>query len=103
MAILAIDSGRNCSSITISVSCSSVCDDYSRELPPEIRQPSVGHRGSFIFVEMFGTSMTTATDDESQMLVDVSLPPSLLEEIDQYARVHGYPTRSAVVAKALEE
>ena len=52
---------------------------------------------------MFGTSMTTATDDESQMLVDVSLPPSLLEEIDQYARVHGYPTRSAVVAKALEE
>jgi metal-responsive CopG/Arc/MetJ family transcriptional regulator len=47
--------------------------------------------------------MTTATDGESQVLVDVSLPPSLLEEIDQYARINGYPTRSAVVAEALEK
>jgi metal-responsive CopG/Arc/MetJ family transcriptional regulator len=50
---------------------------------------------------MFGTTMTTATDDE--LLVEVSLPSGLLEEIDQYARVHGYPTRSAVVASALQE
>ena len=52
---------------------------------------------------MFGRSMTTATDGETPMLVDVTLPSSLLEEIDQYARVHGYPTRSAVVAEALEK
>jgi len=51
---------------------------------------------------MFSPSMTTATDEETPILVDVALPSSLLEEIDQYGRVHGHHTRSAVVAEALE-
>lgn len=52
---------------------------------------------------MFGPTMTTATDEEPSIRVEVAMPSSLLEDIDRYARLHGHPTRSAVVAEALEE
>ena len=43
------------------------------------------------------------TDGSDHVEIEVALPEELLAELDQYRARRGHPTRSALVAEALQE
>jgi metal-responsive CopG/Arc/MetJ family transcriptional regulator len=43
------------------------------------------------------------TTDADHVEIEVALPEELVAELDQYRARTGYPSRSAVVAEALQE